>query len=63
MNDYNKYPVIMGALYVFEDRDIIATLEECDTRKDFIRLKCVDSPWIFECNHATFSMYWKLKVS
>ena len=61
MNDYNKYPVILGAEYIHVDDLTVATLESCDMKRDMIRLKCLDSPWIFESNHATFAYYWKLK--
>jgi hypothetical protein len=61
MNDYVKYPVILGAEYIHVVDEIIATLESCDVTQDKIRLKCLDSPWIFESNHATFAYYWKLK--
>jgi hypothetical protein len=56
-----EYPVILGAEYVYNEDETVATLESCDLKKDWIRLKCKDSPWIFESNHFTFSCYWKLK--
>lgn len=57
----DSYPVILGAEYIHVHDEVIAVLESCDLKEDFIRLKCIDSPWVFECNHSTFSCYWKLK--
>jgi hypothetical protein len=61
MKDYKKYPVILGAEYIHVYEGTVATLESCYCPEDFIRLKCLHSPWVFESNHATFSYYWKLK--
>jgi hypothetical protein len=62
MNDYITYPVIAGVEYIHAD-GTVAILESFDGDEDHIRLKCMDSPWIFESNHATFSLYWELKES
>jgi hypothetical protein len=61
MKDLVKHPIILGAEYIHTDSGTVAILESFDWHEDFIRLKCLDSPWIFESNHATFSLYWKLQ--
>jgi len=57
-----KYPVHLGAAYksINMEREAIAILEEAHLSKDFFRLKCSYSSWIFECNYATFCYYWKI---
>jgi hypothetical protein len=59
---YKDHPVRLGATYqsVNMDEDCLAILEEAYLSKDFFRLKCSDSPWIFECNYATFCYYWEI---
>ena len=58
MNDYTNFDVIIGSLYIFEDNVTVAKLESADIKEDFIRLKCVGSSWVYECDHSTFSYYW-----
>ena len=57
----DKYPAYLGGEYksINMEDEVIAILEEVCLRKDFFRLKCPDSPWIFEGNYATFTIYWE----
>jgi hypothetical protein len=58
-----KTPMILGAQYspISQDwPDMI--LESADLKSDFIRLKDPESPFVFESNYATFSLYWKMET-
>lgn len=58
-----EYPAILGRTYKPRHQDDWpeVTLEYADINQDLFRLKDPSSPWIFECNYATFSFYWQLK--
>jgi hypothetical protein len=56
----DEFPIICGGRYKLIYDGSIGILECCDLKKDFIRLKDPDSPWVFESNYATFSLYWDL---
>ena len=60
MNIDPKNPLIIGAKYSTISQDWPnMILESVDMKLDFIRLKDPESPFIFESNYATFSVYWK----
>jgi hypothetical protein len=50
----------MGRIYTHKLEGIKAMLEYVDLKKDFIRLKCVESPFVFESNRTTVEYYWTL---
>jgi len=55
-----KTPIIIGVQYSPISQDWPnMILESADLKSDFIRLKDPESPFIFESNYATFSVYWK----
>jgi hypothetical protein len=56
-----KYPIILGKTYWHCGDNQLAILIYADLNEDIIRLKCCDSPWVFESNYVTFSSYWRLK--
>ena len=61
MNIDPEIPLIIGAKYSPVDQDWPSMiLESVDMKLDFIRMKDPESPFIFESDYATFSIYWKL---